>query len=80
MAEVENRSAVVGYHADKGAKTFHLRDGDKLPNGYTDTPFPGQHPHDAEFGRVPEADIGKPDAEFGRVPEADIGKPDAAKK
>jgi hypothetical protein len=47
----EEKTAHVGYHPKKGAETFHLKRGEKLPEGYSAKPHPGQHPHDAEQGR-----------------------------
>lgn len=42
----------VGYHPQKGAQTFELKPGEKLPAGWSDKPHKGQHPHDDE--REPE--------------------------
>ena len=44
---------VFGYQPGK-ARVFDLKAGEKLPEGWADKPFPGDHPHDAEAGIVAE--------------------------
>lgn len=41
-----------GYHRTKGAKIFELKPGERLPAGWADRPFPGQHPHDLKKAAV----------------------------
>lgn len=38
----------VGYDAQGRAQTFDLEPGEKLPEGFSDKPPPGAHPHDKD--------------------------------
>jgi hypothetical protein len=47
----EPRVPTVGYHPKKGPQTFHLRRGEKLPEGFSDKPHPGQHENERDGRR-----------------------------
>jgi len=36
------------------AKVFDLKDGERLPDGWSDRPPKGDHPHDVELGIKPD--------------------------
>jgi hypothetical protein len=57
--EEEKTTQQWGYHPTRGVQMFTLKKGEKLPNGWSDKPHPGQHPHDAEQGREPAKEPAK---------------------
>lgn len=42
-----------GYHPAHGGRLFALAPGEALPDGWSDVPHVGQHPHDIELGMEP---------------------------
>ena len=42
-----------GYHPAHGGRLFALAPGAALPDGWSDVPHVGQHPHDVERGLEP---------------------------
>lgn len=60
MQEQEKGRPTVGYNAKGEPKTFELKQGEKLPAGWSDTPPKGTHPHDRERGIAPETDQAAP--------------------
>lgn len=68
--EAQQRVRTVGYHREKGAQTFYLLPDEELPKGFRDTPYPGQHPNDADNKRptAEEAEAGEkpPETTHGR--------------
>lgn len=67
---------VMGYKKGGKSQIFTLKKGEKMPDGWSDTPPKGEHPHEKEKAALGLDD----DAEDGEVEEPTTGKGKGGKK